>query len=112
MSLNKEVSQETQMKQKRRGVRVNSRVQVALEWQGEAGAPCRGEAHTRIVGPYGCLIVLPHKLELEQRIVLTNLVTHQSNPAIVVWKGNERAEGWELGIELIDPKMDFWGLEL
>src|SRR5205807_10660142 len=85
---------------------------VALEWQGEAGAPCRGEAHTRIVGPYGCLIVLPHKLELEQHIVLTNLVTRQSNPAIVVWKGNERAEGWELGIELIDPKMDVWVLEL
>ena len=46
--------------------------------------------------------------------VTTNFakVTRQSNPAIVVWRGNERAEGWELGIELIDPKMDFWGLEL
>lgn len=112
MSLRKEVSQDTKMQQRRRGVRVNSRVPVALEWQGEAGAPRHGEAHTRIVGPYGCLIVLPHRLELEQRLVLTNMATRQSNPAVVVWKGNERAEGWELGIELIDPEMDFWGLEL
>src|SRR3989442_12117241 len=105
MSLNKEVSQETQMKQKRRGVRVNSRVQGALEWQGEAGAPCRGEAHTRIVGPYGCLIVLPHKLELQQPIVLTNLVTRQSNPAIVVGQWNQRPQGWELGTEVLLPEL-------
>jgi len=29
-----------------------------------------------------------------------------------VWKGNPRPEGWEYGIELVGPDMDFWGLEL
>jgi len=43
---------------------------------------------------------------------MTNLVTLQSSPGVVVWNRNERAEGWELGIELIDPEMGFWGLEL
>ncbi len=96
---------------RRRGVRLNSRVPVAVEW-GADGKTSRGEAYTRIVGPYGCLIVLPNNLELEQRIRVTNLVTNATCEATIVWKGNQRAEGWELGIELIDPEMDFWGLDL
>ncbi len=97
--------------EKRRGVRVNSRVPVAVEWNIE-GESRRGEAQTRVVGPYGCLVVLPQDLQLRQHIQLTNLVSHHSNPAVIVWRGNERAEGWELGIELINPKMGFWEVEL
>lgn len=97
--------------EKRRGERVNSRVRVFVEWE-LAGKEKRHEAHTRVVGPYGCLVVLPHNLDVEQRIRVTNPVSRQTSPARVVWRGNERAEGWELGIELIEPNMDFWGLEL
>jgi hypothetical protein len=98
-------------REKRRGIRVNSRVPVAIEWE-LSGTLQRGEAQTRIVGPYGCLVVLRYGLEIEQHIQITNLVSSQSNPAVVVWRGNERTEGWELGIELIDPEMNFWGLDL
>jgi hypothetical protein len=98
-------------REKRRGVRLNSRVPVAVEWE-SAGEPQRGEAQTRVVGPYGCLVVLQQDLLVKQQIQLTNLVSHQSNPAVIVWRGNQRAEGWELGIELIDPQMGFWGVEL
>jgi len=96
---------------KRRGVRVNSRVPVAVEWD-LSGQRHRGEAQTRVVGPYGCLVVLPQNLEVQQQVHLTNLVNRLSNPARIVWRGNEGTEGWELGIELIDPEMGFWGLEL
>ncbi len=112
MPLQKGLSRRVKFQERRRGVRVNSRVPVAIEWEQDAGRALHEEAHTRVVGPYGCLVVMPQKLELEQRIRLTNLANRQSNPAIVVWKGNERAEGWEMGIELIDPQMDFWGLDL
>ena len=44
-------------REKRRGVRVNSRVPVAVEWD-SGGELRRGEAQTRVVGPYGCLVVL------------------------------------------------------
>ena len=98
-------------REKRRGVRVNSRVPVAVEWDTE-GELRRGEAQTRVVGPYGCLVVLQQNLQVKQHIQLTNLVSKQSNPAVIVWRGNERAEGWELGIELINPQMGFWGVEL
>ncbi|PYU24069.1 MAG: hypothetical protein DMG32_14820 [Acidobacteria bacterium] len=101
------------VKQKRRGIRLNSRIPVAIEWQkDEAMAACREEAFTRVVGPYGCLVVIRASLELEQALRIVNLATSESNSAITVWKGHERPDGWEWGIELIHPTMDFWGLEL
>jgi hypothetical protein len=90
---------------------MNSQVRVRVEWD-SGGELLRGEAHTRVVGPYGCLVVLSQHLNVDQRIQVTNLVSSQSNPAVVVWRGNERAEGWELGIELINPEMNFWGIDL
>ncbi len=98
-------------RQKRRGVRVNSRVPIAVEWNA-GGQSLRKEAQTRVVGPYGCMVVLPTNLEVAQPIRLTNMVSQQTNSAVIVWRGLERAEGWELGIELIDPQMGFWGLDL
>jgi hypothetical protein len=97
--------------EKRRGVRVNSRVPIAVEWH-TGGQVIRKEAQTRVVGPYGCMVVLPMDLEVKQPIQLTNMISQQSNPAVIVWRGLQRAEGWELGIELIDPKMGFWELDL
>ncbi len=103
---------ETKFQEKRRGVRVNSRVPVVIEWEEPSGQNTRAEAHTRIVGPYGCLVVLSQNLDMEKHLQVTNLTNHRSCPAIIVWKGNERAEGWELGIELLEPEMGFWGLDL
>jgi hypothetical protein len=95
---------------KRRGERVNSRVPLAVEWN-MGGELRRKEAQTRVIGPYGCLVVFPQNLEIEQQVQVTNLVSSETNSAVIVWRGHERAEGWELGIELINPKMDFWGLD-
>jgi hypothetical protein len=101
------------VKRKRRGIRLNSRVPVAIEWQKADTTPsCREEAFTRVVGPYGCLVVLKSSLEVEQALRIVNLATNESNSAVIVWKGHERPDGWELGVELIHPAMDFWGLEL
>ena len=45
-------------------------------------------------------------------MALSNLATNSSNAAVIVWKGNARPDGWEYGVELVAPEMDFWGLEL
>jgi hypothetical protein len=101
------------VKQKRRGIRMNSRVPVAIEWhQNDATTVCREEGYTRVVGPYGCLVVLRQSFELEQALRIVNLATNESNSAVIVWKGHERPDGREFGIELIHPAMSFWGLEL
>jgi hypothetical protein len=99
-------------REKRRGVRLNSCVPVAIEWESSAGGRCAERAQTRVVGPYGCLVVLSDDLALSQEVQVTNLASERSNRAVVVWRGHQRAEGWELGIALIQPEMDFWGLEL
>ncbi len=98
--------------EKRRGRRMNSRVQIRLEWDAENGQRERVEALTRTVNPYGCMVVLPNTLEVQHRMALTNLATDASNAAVVVWRGNRQPEGWEYGIELVAPDMDFWGIEL
>jgi hypothetical protein len=98
--------------EKRRGRRMNSRVSVRLEWDDESGKRVSAEAHTRVVNPYGCMVVLSQSLNLEQRLALTNLISNTSNAAIIVWKGNQRPDGWEYGVELVAPEMDFWGMEL
>lgn len=97
---------------KRRGRRMNSRVPIRLEWDGEAAQRKTVDAITRTVNPYGCLVFLPETFELDQRLALTNLATQSSNAAVIVWKGNRQPEGWEYGIELIAPDMEFWGIEL
>jgi rRNA-processing protein FCF1 len=99
-------------REKRRGRRMNSRVRIRLEWDGEASKRHAVEAVTRVVNPYGCMVVLSESLELEQRLALTNLATQASNAAVIVWRGNQEPEGWEYGVELVAPDMDFWGLEL
>src|ERR1700732_4400482 len=97
----------------RRGRRMNSRVPIRLEWVDSTGRRCSTEAHTRVVNPYGCMVVLDHDLKLEHRVALINVATKTSNSAVIVWKGTQRPEGgWEYGVELVAPEMDFWGLEL
>jgi hypothetical protein len=97
--------------EKRRGHRMNSRVPVRAEWEAQ-GKRCAAESYTRVVNPYGCMVIFKDALDLEHRLSLTNLATGASNAAVVVWRGNPRPEGWEYGIELISPEMDFWGLDL
>ncbi len=98
--------------EKRRGVRLNSRIPVSIEWEDSAGARRCERAHTRVVGPYGCLVVLAGELALSQEVQLTNLAGDRTNRAVVVWRGPQRTEGWELGFSLMQPEPDFWGLEL
>ena len=96
--------------ERRRCPRVNSQVPVTVEWSAE-GQSFRQGAQTRIIGRYGCLVVLPYNLEVDQHVHVTNMASKQANPAVVVWRGHRRSEGWELGIELINPDGDFWGFE-
>ena len=98
-------------REQRRGERVNSRIPISVEYSA-GGELVRREAQTRVVGPYGCMALFPASLEVKQAIHLTNMVSKQSNSAVVVWRGQQRADGWELGIELLNPQMGFWEIEL
>lgn len=101
------------MRSQRRGPRMNSRVPLRVEWVGDVSGPALQEsAHTRVVNYYGCLLVSPQAMPIEQKLRITNLATRQTIQGVVVWQGKKQMEGWELGVELVQPEMDFWGMEL
>ena len=97
---------------KRRGPRMNSRVPVTIEWSGKAGPLNSESAFTRVVNTYGCLLVSPREISLREQIRLTNLATRQSADGVVVWKGTENPDGWDLGVELVSADLNFWGVDL
>jgi len=51
-------------------------------------------------------------VETQQRLRLTNLATRNVAEGVVVWKGSQRPDGWDLGVELVGADLNFWGLEL
>jgi hypothetical protein len=97
-------------KQLRAGVRLNSRVAVAVEWS-EGGQTLRAEGYTVDIGPKGCLAVVPQGFAVGQRLRLVNLVNNTTSAAVLIWRGHEGRTGWELGLELQDPSEEFWGLD-
>jgi hypothetical protein len=90
---------------------MNSRVPLTVEWEKAPQVVQREDTFTRVIGPYGCLLVLKDNPGLEQALHLTNLTTKQNSAARIVWVGSARADGWELGLVLERPPADFWGLE-
>jgi hypothetical protein len=91
---------------------MNSRVPIAVEWSGESGTLHFETSVTRVVSSYGCLLVSPKELNLQQPIRVTNLATRKKSDAVVVWKGIERPDGWDLGVEFVSADLEFWGVEL
>ena len=110
MVLLKDMSYETRMRNIRTSGRVNSRVAVAVEWN-NLGKDLRAEGYTVDISPKGCLAVIPHGFDVGQSLRLVNLMNQISCEAVLVWRGHEGRTGWELGLELQDPNLDFWGLD-
>lgn len=107
-----DLPRDIRMRRKRRGPRMNCRVPVTFEWNGRGGPLLFESGFTRVVNNYGCLLVSPKELELQQRLRVTNLATRQSAEGVVVWKGMQRPDGWDLGVELVAAELDFWGVDL
>ncbi len=113
MPLGEGLPREIRMRQRRRGPRMNSRVPVTIEWNGRLAGPLHfEEGFTRVVNNYGCLLVSPKEVEVQQRLLLTNRSTQQAAEGVVVWKGTQRPDGWDLGVQLVAADLNFWGVEL
>jgi len=108
----KDLPRDIRTRSKRRGPRMNSRVPVTIEWTGNGG-PLRFEAgFTRVVNTYGCLLVSPREIEVKEQVRVTNLATRAAANGVVVWKGTQRSDGWDLGVELHAADLNFWGVDL
>lgn len=110
MGLGNIPSFEERTQNNRAGMRVNSRVPVAVEWA-ESGRAMRAEGYTKDASTKGCLAVIPQSFPVGQRLLLVNLINKNACEAVLIWRGHESRTGWELGLELQDASMDFWGLD-
>jgi hypothetical protein len=100
-----------QMEQIRAGVRVNSRVPVAVEWT-DGGNTHRAEGFTVDISSKGCLAVVPQGFAVGQKLRLINLANQIGCEAVLVWRGHEGRTGWELGLELRGASIDFWAFDV
>jgi len=94
----------------RAGARVNSRVAVRLEWN-EGGEKRSVDGHTVDISPKGCLAIAPQGFAVGQTLRVVNSINQKESEAVLIWRGHEGRAGWELGLELLNPPRDFWGVE-
>jgi hypothetical protein len=110
VTLVNDAGSEAREKSMRAGVRLNSRVAVAVEWT-ESGRELRAEGYTVDIGPKGCLAVVAQGFGVGQHLRLINLTNGNKCGAVLIWRGHEGRKGWELGLELRDATAEFWGLD-
>jgi len=102
---------EERMKYTRAVARLNSRVNLAVEWK-EAGRDLRAEGFTVDVSAKGCLAIVPQGFAVGQKLRVVNMLNNKVSEAALIWRGHEGRQGWELGLELLNPPEGFWGIEL
>jgi hypothetical protein len=102
---------EARMNYTRKVSRLNSRVNVAIEWT-EEGRALRAEGFTMDVSAMGCLAVVPQGFTVGQKLQVVNLLNNKASDGVLIWRGHEGRQGWELGIELLSPPESFWEIEL
>jgi len=55
---------------------------------------------------------VPQGFAVGQRMRVVNLLNQKCCEAKLIWRGHEGRQGWELGLELVDPPEEIWGIEL
>ena len=105
-----QLAEESRKKHIRAGVRLNSRVELTVEWQ-ESGTTLAAPGYTVDISPKGCMAIVEQGLLVGQRLRLINKANGNSSGAKIIWKGHEGRKGWELGMELDNGDGAFWGVE-
>jgi PilZ domain len=104
------LAEEARKKQIRAGIRLNSRVELTVEWT-ESGRTLQAPGYTVDISPKGCLAIVDQGLLIGQRLRLVNGANGNAAHARIIWRGHEGRKGWELGLELESGVEDFWGVE-
>jgi hypothetical protein len=110
VGLANDVTYATRLRHMRAGIRLNSRINVRVEWKEDRGA-LSADGYTVDISPKGCLAIVAQGFPLGQKMVVTNVLNGKSAEATLIWRGHEGRKGWELGLELESPAADFWGVE-
>ena len=84
-----------------------SRVRFQVEWD-EGAVKQRANGVTVDVSKSGCLAVVGAGLPLRQRVRLIHSTSGRTADAHVVWRDHE---AWDVGLELVKPDANFWGVK-
>jgi hypothetical protein len=90
-----EDSEQAERRHLRAGVRVNSKVKLAVERK-ENGGVARAEGHTMDVSTYSCMAVVPEGFEVGEELRLINLINQKECEAVLVWRGQRGLRGGKL----------------
>ena len=102
---------ELKLRETRRGERVLIRIPVHLKGVGLDGSEVNEPAEAVIVSRYGALVRVVSRLQKGSELTLTNGFTQEVETFRVVWLADKQAEDrWDIGIEAIHPREDFWGI--
>jgi len=94
----------------RAGVRLNSRVELTVEWE-EGGKTLRAKGYTVDISPKGCMAIVEQGLPVGQKLRVVNGMSGKTAGGTLIWRGHEGRKGWEFGLELEESARDFWGVE-
>ncbi len=66
--------------------------------------------HTLAVNRFGGLIALRTSVDPGQCLLMTNTASRVSKECRVVYLGPRDQDAWQVGIEFLDPTVDFWNI--
>ncbi len=105
------MNSEQQPREQRRGERVLLRVPTQVRGTGADGKPFDVKGETAVVSRFGALLRLPTQPKKGSTLKATNIFSNQTDEFRVVYTADFKAEGkWEVGVEAVHPRDDFWGI--
>jgi hypothetical protein len=96
---------------RRRSMRVLLSVPINVTGKTRNNEDFSEDARTLVVNAHGALISLAAKVAPDQKIVMSNKSTRNSQECRVVYVGNAPAGKVQMGLEFISPCPSFWQID-
>jgi hypothetical protein len=95
---------------RRKSQRMLMRTAVRVSGYDEFGSAFKENTYTISISPLGALILISSSVKMGQRLVLLNKQTKAFVECTVVHKGEQQAEGLEVGVQFASPNPTFWSV--
>ena len=93
---------------RRRSQRVYLEMPLLVYGRGPDDDPFSAEAHTVVVNAHGALITLAEKLNLGEKLILTNPKTWEEVECRIVFLRSTKGHRKQVGVEFLSPSPNFW----
>ncbi|HKO03132.1 MAG TPA: PilZ domain-containing protein [Candidatus Acidoferrales bacterium] len=107
-----DLSTEPKTRERRRGERVLIRVAIQINGTGKDGKPVHDSAEAVVVNRNGALLRVPNPLKSGSTLEVFQAQDKEVSLAFrVIWCSGRPREGrYDVGVELIKPSEELWGI--